>query len=173
MDNTELRAKVRDITRQLDGNTGGLWEYSLSSDSHGGRPLLALLQRAVLLTGNDAVVLADGTLNDDSGPSGSIVLVTAGRIVRASFSNFTLEHGTPELESLVESVPLSAVTRVRADLATNGSQEDSPWPHSARITLQLDRDIAGEREITIPQSNSAARSQASAIAELAARLPML
>ena len=171
MDTSAFRIKSRLLVEALDPATASWWENALGSDSAGTRILRDAISRVVLLIGDADIKLVDGKLSDEDGAAGFLHVVTADRLIRAVFSA-TRENGQSAETLSVESVPLSAVRSVRVKEVGTSRQDDAAWPSRVRIRLILDRDLAGETEIELPETVAAAQHHAAALAVLAQRLPL-
>ncbi|WP_375385963.1 hypothetical protein [uncultured Microbacterium sp.] len=123
-----------------------------------------LLARAVLLAGGREALFADADIRDQLLPEGSIVVVTDSTIVRVSFKN-PVRTGPEVAHSVAaESIPRSAVKRVRVDSLEAKQADDAPWPAVVSLTLDLDRELTGELTLSLPLDNSAPARNARAVA---------
>lgn len=164
MDTSDYRAKTREIIDRLEPSNASIWDHFLATDHH---PLPDVVARVTLLVGDAVPELVDGKIDDDDGLKGWLLVTTADRLIRAEF-----EPGAQgQLKAVVESASLSTVRTVRVDSVWASSHEDASWPAKAKITLRLDREVAGASEISIPSSGLAEKHLAGAIASLAQRLP--
>lgn len=163
--------RLHALVKRLDNNAT-LWSWAID-DGPAADEMRNILSRALLLVGNEEVRFADGDLGgDDAKVSGFVLLVTDTRLIRGIFRNVRYERGAATSDSAVEAVPLSSVVRVSAEVVQQGRTELAPWPRAAQVRLFLDRPLTGVDQMDIPQKVSSS-DQAIAVAQLAARLPML
>lgn len=168
MNTSEYRARAREIIETLDPNTSTWWLSALSS--RGGGAVREALEHVVLLLGEEPIDIADGVLDDDDGATGSLVVITATRLIRATFHSASIDTATTVI---AESAPLASVRTVRADTTGTSADEDADWPARARITMVLDREVAGDTSVVVPAAFNAERHHAAAVAAIARRLPLV
>lgn len=166
MNDGELRTAISAIRDAQVGVVSARLSEWIGSDW-----LWDLFSRAVMLTGGDTPLFSDVDLRDEGGPVGAIVVVTEKSLVRVAFSDPVRDGWEFRLTVVAERVPLSAVQRIAVDAVEGSRREDAPWPLRARVTLHLDREVAGASAIALPQQEVAHRERAHALLELVRALP--
>lgn len=159
MTNDELSDAIDAISDRLSDLARAAVDYHADA-----KWLRNLLARAVLLTGGRDPLFADADIGEELSPQGSIVVITDTTIVRVSFRN-PVRTG-PEVAHVVsaESVPRSAVQRVRVVSLEAKQANDASWPGAVSVTLDLDRELTGESTLSLPLDNRAPARNARAIA---------
>lgn len=161
MNNDDVRAT---ITKIIDG--GDALGAAYAREHIGSQWLWNIFERVVLLMGEDSAIASDLSLTDEARPTGWILVVTEKALIRATFTN--PERVGPEFQHQVqcERVPVSAVTRVTADVAWGGGDDQRAWPRRAQISLLLDRELTGETALRLPSRTHANEERALAVARV-------
>lgn len=146
-------AQVGVVSARLSGWIGSDWLWDLFS-------------RAVMLTGGDTPLFSDVDLRDEDGPVGAIVVVTEKSLVRVAFRDPVQDGWEFRVTVVAERVPISAIQKVAVDAVEGSRREDAPWPLRAKLTLHLDREVAGVSSVTLPQDDVAYGERAQGLAVL-------
>ncbi|RKS89582.1 hypothetical protein DEU37_1899 [Microbacterium sp. AG790] len=166
MNTEDFQDRANAILQRMTPHSQAMWS-NLSFASGFGDASAEMLSRLVLLTGAEEPVVVDAKVEDENGPTGFLLVVTATSIVKATFTTVDV-GGFPRLETVVEGIPRSSVAGVRVHRALVG-QPQREWPRAAQIEIMLDRALLGESTITVPAfSNS--QVDFAAIRDLAATL---
>ncbi|MFI8593873.1 hypothetical protein ACIGCK_05515 [Microbacterium sp. NPDC078428] len=158
MNSEEALDTARAIIDTLPDETSGLWKY-YASQGRESDWLHDILARVVLITAQEQPIFVDGSISDDDGPSGFILVATDSTLVRAEFTPDEGSRFSPGVKAIVESVPRSAVLRVTA-LTAHPGQPQRPWPLRAQVRIDLDRELTGTTSITLPSDTNAVKANA-------------
>lgn len=161
MNTPDVRAHAETILDALPDHAQSAWRYYFTDGDWMG----LFLARFTLLSGAGNVLFAAAVMDNDGagGVKGSLLVITDRLLARGTF-NRAVDGDSPTLgegmSAVVEAVPLSAVQRVRVDHATSRSRTYAEWPGRLQVTVDLDRDLAGDSVVVIPESNPAVNEEA-------------
>ena len=161
MTNDELHKAANAFRSGLSAEASALFEYLIDEDWFWDK-----LSRALLLAGGRKPLFSDMKLEQGEAQSysGSIVLITEAEIIKVTFDDPVRSGAVFAHKVIAESVPRAAVSAVRADVVEGQLGSGGEWPRAVQLTIQLDRELAASRSLTLPAGGPARRERALALA---------